>query len=290
MTKISVVILTLNSKDFLKDCLDSVFRQIPQGLEVIVVDNGSEDGTPDLVRRYPSVILIENGSNLGASRGKNQGLQASSGEWILILDCDTTLEKDFLSQILKTIEGLPPETGILQPKILNPDRKTVYSCGIYLSRLRRFYDIGRGQKDSGQFDNSKYIFGGCTACVVYNRKMLQDIKEDTGYFDERFFFLVEDVDLSWRAQRKGWKTIFCPQARCYHCGNSSGLDQRLRQYLCFRNRYYAIVKNEGIGNYSKKFFPLLFYDFPRLFCLFLINPYLRRKNEAKNGVSACYRQ
>jgi len=76
--------------------------------------------------------------------------------------------------------------------------------------------------------------------------MLEEIREKTCYFDERFFFLVEDVDLSWRAQKKGWKALYYPEAVCFHYGNSSGSSKRLRQYLCFRNRYLMIRKNETL--------------------------------------------
>lgn len=111
------------------------------------------------------------------------------------------------------------------------------------------------------------------AAALYKRKMLEEIKEDNGYFDERFFFLVEDVDLAWRAQRRGWKTIFCPEAVCYHFGNSSGYDKKIRQYLCFRNRLLLISKNERIFG-KIKLIPLFFiYDLPRL--LFLAFNYSR---------------
>ncbi|MBZ9577952.1 glycosyltransferase family 2 protein [Patescibacteria group bacterium] len=269
---LSIIILTFNSIKYIKPCLDSLLYQDYKDFEAIIVDNSSKDGTVALVKRdYPEVNLIENPRNFGACGARNQAIEASSGEWILILDCDVILEKDFFSKVLKAIGDLSPEIGILQPKILNSDRKTIYSYGIYLSWLRRFYDIGKGKKNCGRFDKSKYIFGACTACALYKKQMLQDIKEDTGYFDERFFFLVEDVDLAWRAQRKGWKALFCPEAICYHYGNSSGTSKKVRQYLCFRNRYYSIIKNEGLKNYSKRVFPLLFYDLPRLLYLVLTN-------------------
>jgi len=76
--------------------------------------------------------------------------------------------------------------------------------------------------------------------------MLWELKEETGYFDERFFFLVEDVDLAWRAQKKGWKALFYPKGVCYHSGNSSRTNGKLRQYFCFRNRYLMILKNETV--------------------------------------------
>lgn len=272
---LSIVILTFDSKEYIKPCLDSLFDQNYLDFEAIVVDNGSKDGTVDFVKRnYPRVILIENRENLGACKGRNQGIEASNREWILTLDCDVVLERDFLFKALRTINNLPSQVGMLQPKVLNPDKETIYSCGISLSWLRRFSDIGKGRKDIGRFNKSKYIFGACAACAVYNRQMLEELKEETGYFDERFFFLVEDVDLSWRAQKRGWKALFCPETVCYHMGSSSNFNRQLRQYLCFRNRYFMIKKNESLIGKLKLFFLSFWYEVFRFLYLVLTNKYL----------------
>ena len=272
---LSVIILTYNSIKFITACLDSVFDQGYQGLEIIIVDNGSKDGTAEFIREnYPQVRLIENKKNLGACRARNRGIEISKGDWILTLDCDVILEKDFLNKIVRFIEESESSTGMFQPKILKDDKKTIYSCGIYLSKLRRFYDIGKGKLDDGQFNTSKYIFGACTAAAIYRRDMLEEIKEDTGYFDERFFFLVEDVDLSWRAQKRGWKAIYYPEVVCYHFGNSSNYNRQFRQYLCFRNRYYSIIKNETFKEIFINFFLLSAYDPLRFFYLLFNNPYI----------------
>ena len=275
---VSIVIPTFNSKQFIGPCLDSLFVQDYQDFEAIIVDNNSKDGTVALIRKtYPKVILLENKQNLGSCRAKNQGIKIASGDWVLTLDCDTVLSNNFLSQIHKTIQGLSVRVGMIQPKILQIDQKTIYSSGIALSFLRRFYDINRGKIDDGQFNKPKYIFGVCSAAAVYKRQMLEEIKENTGYFDERFFFLVEDVDLAWRAQNKGWKALFYPEAVCSHFGNSSGFDKKLRQYLCLRNRYYSIIKNEGWIMYSMKITPLLFYDLPRLLYLAFTNKHIYKR-------------
>ena len=272
---LSVIILTLNSLKFIRPCLDPIFAQNYKNFEVIVVDNGSKDSTVSFIKEnFSKIILIENRENLGACKARNQGIEVARGRWILTLDCDIILEKDFLNKIIKFAKESEESVGILQPKILRGDRKTIYSCGIYLSKLRRFYDIGKRRPNNGKFNKMRYIFGACSAAALYKRQMLEEIKEQTGYFDERFFFLAEDVDLSWRAQKKGWRTLYCPEAICYHLGNSSNTSKQMRQYLCFRNRYYSIIKNEGIKNYFKKFFPFLFYDFPRLLYLLFTNRYI----------------
>ena len=280
---ISIIILTFNSTKYIKSCLDSLFAQDYQDFEIIIVDNGSKDGTPHLIKEnYPQVRLIQNKENLGACKGKNQGIDIAKGSWILTLDCDVILERNFLKNIAEFIKGKEERLGMVQPKILNIDKKTIYSCGIYLSKLRRFYDIGRDRVDNGQFNTSKYIFGACSAAALYNRQMLEEIKEDTGYFDERFFFLVEDVDLSWRAQRNGWKVIFYPKAVCYHFGNSSKTDNKLRQFLCFRNRYFTIKKNMSLMGRLKLFVLSFWYEICRFFYLLFTNRYIIRFTKGIN--------
>ena len=110
MSKISTVIITFNSEKFIKSCLDSIFTQDYRDFEVIVVDNGSKDGTVDFIKEnYPQVTLIENKENLGTCKVRNQGIEIAKGEWILTLDCDVTLEKNFISQILEAIKHLSPK-------------------------------------------------------------------------------------------------------------------------------------------------------------------------------------
>jgi len=269
MSEISIIVLTFNSIKFIKFCLDSVLAQDYNGFEIIVIDNGSMDGTVTFIKEeYPQIRLIENSRNLGAAKARNQGIEVSKGEWILTLDCDITLEGGFLKKIIEFVSESGESIGSLQPKILNIDKKIIYSCGIHLSWLRRFFDINKGKVNNQKFNTPQYIFGACSAAALYSRHMLEEIKEDTGYFDERFFFLVEDVDLAWRAQKKGFKAIFFPLALCYHHGNSSKTDKKLRQYFCFRNRLSLISKNENLLGKIRLIPIFLIYDFPRL--LFLL--------------------
>jgi GT2 family glycosyltransferase len=267
---ISVIILTFNSVKFIKPCLDSILSQRAQITELIVVDNGSHDGTVNFIKEnYPQVNLIENKINLGAAKARNQGIKTARGEWVLSLDCDVVLEEDFFYNINNALKDLSSGVGVIQPKILESGKEIIYSAGIAVSFLRRFYDIGKGQRDLGQFDKNVYIFGACSAAALYRKEMLNEIGRGSEWFDESFFFLFEDVDLSWRAQKKRYTSIFCPSAVCYHHGNSSKTPKKIRQYLCLRNRYYTLLKNDSIKNYI---LPFLFYDLPRLLWLLIINP------------------
>lgn len=264
-----------------------MISQAPEGLEIIVIDNGSRDDTAGFVKKnYSNVILIENRINLGACKARNQGIEISKGSWVMTLDSDVVLGKDFFAGIHEAISSAPGSIGIIQPKILKEDRKTIYSAGIHLSFLRRFYDIGKGKPDGARYFEPAFCFGACSACAIYRRKMLDEVKEKNGYFDEKFFFLVEDVDLSWRAQRKGWKTIFYPAAACYHFGNSSAFSEEIRQYLCFYNRYAMIKKNEGLMGKLKLFSLGFFYDAPRIFYIAGTNKYFRRGLKIANSGNA----
>ncbi|MFA5351463.1 MAG: glycosyltransferase family 2 protein, partial [Candidatus Omnitrophota bacterium] len=259
---------------YIKPCLDSVYGQSYQGVEIIVVDNGSKDGTAGLVREnYPQVILIKNKNNLGACKGRNQGIEAAHGEWIVTLDCDIILTNNFLRETVKIIKHVPNAVGMIQPKIMNAHKNTIFSIGIYVSFLRRFHDIGKNKIGSIKFNKQKDIFGVCSAAAAYKRDMLEAIRDANGYFDERFFFLFEDVDLSWRAQKRGVKALFCPDAVCYHHGDSSHTPKNIRQYLSLRNRYFTLLKNDFPRRIILSF---IFYDLPRFLYILITNPYALR--------------
>lgn len=274
MPNISVIVLTFNSIKYIESCLNSIFSQGCNDVEVVVVDNGSTDGTVHFIKEnFNKVILVENKKNLGACKARNQGIEISCGEWILTLDCDVVLEAGFLKKMLNLTEDLQDYIGMIQPKILQEDRKTIYSVGIYLSWLKRFFDIGKGKRDNKKFDQINHVFGVCSAAALYRRKMLESILEATGYYDDRFFFLVEDVDLACRAQSQGWKALFYPHAICYHSGNGSNMSKELRQYLCWRNRWLLLRKLRL--KKIRLIMVFFMYDFPRTFFHFFTNVYIR---------------
>ena len=275
----SVVILTYNSQNHIQACLDSVFRQMGNGTEVIVVDNASSDGTKAIIKElYPRVKLIENPKNFGASKARNQGLECSSAEWILALDSDVVLRDDFFEKFKTVGDLLADDVGMIQPNVLTGDGKAIYSQGIHLTALRRFHDLNQGKLKDFTGGSAGQIIGPCSAAAFYRRSMLDKLKEKTGYFDERFFFLVEDVDLAWRAKRAGWKVLFYSQMVCSHAGNSSGTDKKFRQYLCFRNRYWMITKNEDFWGRVRVYALSLPYELARSIYLAIFNKYFWMKS------------
>ena len=178
---LSIIILTHNSEKFITACLESVFIQKPRDIEVIVVDNGSRDNTLACIKPYAKdVQLIQNKHNFGPCCARNQAIAKAKGDWMLALDCDVVLEIDFINNIKQKIKTLNPQTGMLQPKILTPNKKNIYSCGIYLSWARRFFDIGHGRKNNKGFSKPKHIFGPCAAAALYRKSMLEQVKDKNG--------------------------------------------------------------------------------------------------------------
>jgi len=272
MAEISIITVTYNSGFYIEHCLDSIFSQGFKDYEIIAVDNASEDNTRSIIKtKYPDVKLIENPENAGVCKARNQGIAKAGGKFILCLDHDVRLFDNFLEKIhsaIKTTDGI----GGVQAKILLADAKTIYSTGIYRSFLRRFYDIGEGKIDTGEFNKISYVFGISAAAAIYRRQALEDIKQCNQYFDEDFFYFFEDVDISWRMQKKGWRLLYNPEAVCLHAAGRSRNKDKISQYLCMRNRCLMILKNEPLSGLLSLFITFLIYDLWRNIFMLVINP------------------
>lgn len=269
--KISAVIVTFNSSLHVAECLDSVLSQPYADKEVIVVDNGSSDGTLDILeKRYPQARVIHNDFNKGAAEARNQGIKSATGDWIVTLDADTRLRGDFFTCFADFLDvQVVRRIGIVVPKILLPDRRTVYSLGNDLTLLRRFYDIGKGAVDPGNSRGINRVFGACSAAAFYNRGMLEDIKESGSYFDPEFFFMAEDVDVAWRARKKGWHVLSSYSCVAYHGGGSSGVSQAARSFYSIRNRFLMMIKNDSAPYFFLWMVPLVLYESARFFFLMI---------------------
>jgi GT2 family glycosyltransferase len=222
--RVSVVILTWNSARWLPDCLASVVPQVLSlGGELIIVDNGSTDASLELVRKLaPSAILIANRRNRGVAPARNQGIRASRGFYIVLLDVDTRVPAGTLAH-LTTYMDTNPSIGILGPKLVYPDGTLQYSCRRYPTlgtKLLRRLPRGAGERflwyeQYRDWDHSSprdvdYVIG---ACQVIRRQVL----DQTGLLDEAMFYGPEDVDLCLRARLCGWRVVYYPYAQVVHC-------------------------------------------------------------------------
>jgi len=221
--RVSITIVTWNSARFIQACLETVSRQDRDDLEVIVVDNGSKDDTPALLRVSPVVSqVLFNTDNRGFAAAQNQAARAARGTWLLSLNPDATLSSTFVAELI-TVGELDCRIGTVCGKLLRWDpesheelTRVIDSTGIYFRRDLRHLDRGAEELDIGQYEKVEYVFGATGAAALYRRTMLDDVSVEGQYFDEQFFAYREDADLAWRAQLMGWHCLYTPKAIAWH--------------------------------------------------------------------------
>ncbi len=236
---VSVVIPNWNGAHHLPACLDSLARQRYRRFEVIVVDNGSTDGSLALLTRdYPHVRLVPLGENRGFAPACNAGIRAARGEIIALLNNDTEADPGWLEAVVAAF-GRHPEAGAVASKMRLFDRRDhLHTAGDFYRLDGTPGNRGAWQRDDGRFDTEEPVFSACGGSAVYRRAMLDEI----GLFDERFFFSCEDVDLGWRAQLAGWACIYVPDAVVYHKLSATG-GGVVNSYYDGRNFIYLIAKD-----------------------------------------------
>jgi hypothetical protein len=246
---LSVVIVNWNSREDLRNCLLSLRSQTHRELEIIVVDNGSADGSPDLVEReFSEVVLLRETENLGFAEGCNRGIAKSRGEWIALLNNDACAEPDWAAALARAIETAPGECGMLQSLLLYQDRPTVInSTGIELT-----YSGGGRDRDGGKSRNDVTpaldLFCPTAGAAAYRRKMLDAIKLPTGYLDRNHFMYYEDLDLGWRARLAGWTSRYVPDSVVLHRwhGSSARHGPSWLVTISCINRLRTLLKNASM--------------------------------------------
>ena len=221
--QLSVVIVCTNEKKFLRPALLSVvasLRGMPS--EIIVVDNNSSDGSRELIRtEFPQVLLIENPKNRGAAYARNLGIQKAQGEHLLFLDCDTEVLDNAVQKLIDYIKT-HPEIGILSPQLLYPDHTVQHSSRPFptvLTFIRRvlegdfkFLWRRKNFETSWNHSSTREVDWTMSAAWLIPRAVLEKV----GEFDDGYFYNYEDVDLSWRIKKAGWKIVYYPEAQVIH--------------------------------------------------------------------------
>lgn len=236
----SIIVVNWNGIGCIRDCLQSVLRQTYTPFELIVVDNGSTDGSREWLRANAanSFRLIEFDVNTGFGRGVNAGIRASAGEFFALLNNDASADERWLESLVAAARDI--DTGMVASKILFYDRRDVIDKAghlLYPDGLNR--GRGAGETDTGQYDKDvETLFpDGCAA--LYRRQMLDDI----GLFDEQFFAYGDDAEIGLRGRWRGWRCVYAPAARVYHRHSSSlGKYSPVKAYLVERNRFWVAVK------------------------------------------------
>jgi GT2 family glycosyltransferase len=238
----SVIVPSLNGAHLLPACLDSLTRQTYAHIEVIVADGASTDATADLLaRRYPSARLLALRRNGGFAGNANAGLRAARGEILLLLNNDAEAEPDWVGVCVETLMQ-HHELGSVASKVLFAAQRTINSAGDVLGRDGVPRQRGAGQADGPHWNQPGPVFGAMGGAAAFRRAMLADV----GLFDEVFFMYLEDVDLAFRAQLRGWSCLYQPQARVYHQGSATG-GGPLASFYNGRNLFRLCAKDVPAG-------------------------------------------
>ncbi len=241
---VSILIVNFNGGKVLPDCLTSLRKLTYQNFETIVVDNGSTDNSEKVVeKKYPEVKLVKASKNLGFSGGNNFAFKQAKGQYVVLLNGDTEVEPDWLSNLVAFAEKTP-DGGVFASKVMFFDNKNVFNsagglCDLYgFSPLRGTFD-----KDIGQYDKSDMVFYAHGAAMMVKKALIDKI----GFLDEDYFIYHEELDFCWRAWLSGSKVYYVPTAIAYHKLSQRNFytkDKRVkRQFLVKKNRISTLIKN-----------------------------------------------
>ena len=239
MARVCVVIPNHNGGHLLRECLDALDDQTFTDFEVLVVDNGSTDGSPQLVRDRPRVQMIALPANRGFPAAVNAGISASSAPLVVLLNNDTRAEADWLEHLVAAMDEVRGASMAASKIVYRRDPGVLDAAGDRYSMTRLAgVAIGRGERPEAH-DEPVWVFGASAAAAIYRRSLFDDI----GLFDEDFFLLHEDVDLDLRAQLAGHACLYVPGAVVQHHHGATRQQMRSQiAYLTVRNRLWVAVK------------------------------------------------
>jgi len=238
---VSAIVVNYNGGEMLQDALGSLLAQTWPGLEVILVDNASTDGSVESAQRRfgDRIVTVRNPRNEGFAGGNNTGFAAARGDWMFLLNPDAVCDPEVIAELMRFAAD-KPNVGQLACRVVRADQPNFFdSVGLLLYPDGVSRSRGWQEKDQGQYDRAEEVLAphGC-ACAL-RKTMLDEI----GVFDEDFFCYFEDLDLGVRGQLAGWKCWYVPDARVRHVKSATaGNYSVFKAYHVERNRLYCLWK------------------------------------------------
>ncbi len=238
---VSVVIPNYNGEPYIIHCIACIYDQVNHKRSIIVIDNASEDQSVSLIKqKYPDITILENETNLGFATAVNQGLRHADTAFVILLNNDAFAKPKFVEHLYNCI--LSDDTIFsVSAKILrfsNPN--VIDDAGDFLTLMGWAIKSGDGEL-SYTHNKERVIFSACAGAAIYRKEILQKI----GHFDDLFFAYLEDVDLGYRANNRGYKNIYCPSAEVLHIGSatSGSRHNAFKVRLTARNTFFVLMKN-----------------------------------------------
>lgn len=243
--KVSVVTPNYNGKDFLYAYFESLIKNSNEIGEVIIVDNGSTDGSQEFIRNYREkvdfpIVLIENSQNLGFAEAVNQGISKARHDYVFSLNNDTVVEKSAILELLNLLNTDERIFSASSKMVQFNNHELIDDAGDDYTLLA--YTKKRGNNQNlNKFIEVSEVFSSCAGAALYRK----DLLEELGGFDSEFFAYMEDVDLGYRARINGYKNLFCPNAVVYHIGSATTGSQynEFKVRLAARNNVWVVYKN-----------------------------------------------
>jgi len=261
----AVVILNWNGKPFLERYLPLVLKYNSPGIEIIVADNASTDGSVDFVKKsFPSVRIIQNPTNGGFAEGYNTALRQTDYEYYILLNSDVEVTPNWIAPVIDLLDK-NPEVAAVQPKIKSYTNPSYFeyagAAGGYIDKYG--YPFCRGrifdviEKDEGQYNNESEIFWATGACLFVRASVFHAMAG----FDEDLFSHQEEIDLCWRMKLSGYKVFYCSESEVLHYGGGMlPKSNSFKTYLNFRNNLVILCKNHPKKGLALKMFQRMVLD------------------------------
>ena len=241
MAKTTVVIPNYNGIQYIENCLKSLKESSISDFQVIMIDNASADGSFELVQeKFPDVQLIRNEKNEGFSKAVNQGILACQTEYVLLLNNDTVVSREFVEELEKVMDANPKLFSANAKMISLHDQTKMDDAGDFYCALGWPFAKGKG-KNPQKYQQDYPVFASCAGAAIYRRNIFDEI----GLFDENHFAYFEDIDIGYRARIYGYCNIFASKAVVYHAGSATSGSRynEFKTSLASRNSIYLVYKN-----------------------------------------------